>query len=124
MESLIIQSTTDTPEVIFNPVSNIFIISGKSLPENSSEFYKPIIEWLTAYTDAPGKENTFKFDLEYLNTGSSKQLSKIFLILEYISKTARTKIVWQYAQGDENMRLAGERFNKSVKCDFELQEKN
>ena len=38
-----------TPGVSFNPDSRVFEFEGVSRPENVSEFYKPVIEWMTDF---------------------------------------------------------------------------
>jgi len=46
MESLKIEATDKTPRIILDPYNDIFEISGNSRPENVSEFYFPVINWL------------------------------------------------------------------------------
>ena len=45
MESLNIKGTYDTPTVVFSPESSTFEISGRSYPEDTAEFYIPVLEW-------------------------------------------------------------------------------
>jgi Domain of unknown function (DUF1987). len=49
MDPLIIQKTDETPEVVFDKARGIFEISGRSLPEDSVEFFEPVFQWLEAY---------------------------------------------------------------------------
>ena len=46
MKALVIQSTSNTPKVLFEPDTLRFEISGESRPENVSVFYLPILEWM------------------------------------------------------------------------------
>jgi hypothetical protein len=41
-----ISQTQETPLVCFNSEENIFLISGRSLPEDAATFFLPIITWL------------------------------------------------------------------------------
>ena len=43
---LIIEKTTKTPQVIFDPANEIFEISGRSLPENVVKTYEPVLQWI------------------------------------------------------------------------------
>jgi hypothetical protein len=49
MEILNLKGTEDTPTILLDKKNGIFEISGRSLPEDSAEFYKPVIEWINAY---------------------------------------------------------------------------
>ena len=46
MEVINIEATDETPKVILDADQGIFEFSGKSLPEDVTVFYDPIIEWL------------------------------------------------------------------------------
>ena len=86
MEKLIIEETEDTPEIILDPEQNIFKISKISVPENALDFYKPILEWIKAYAENPNVQTVFDFDLEYVNTASSKQVIQVILSLQKVAE--------------------------------------
>ena len=46
MEILNLEGTEDTPKIILDKKNGIFEISGRSLPEDSAEFYRPVLEWI------------------------------------------------------------------------------
>lgn len=120
MEPLILKETEDTPEIIFNPEENIFKISKISVPEDAFQFYEPILNWLREYEKNPNPETVVNFDLEYVNTASSKQLIQIMLLLEKIGEKSKVIIKWYYEAIDEDMQSLGERYNKLVKVNFEF----
>src|SRR5688572_31551773 len=72
MEILNLEGTADTPKIILDKGNGIFEISGRSLPEDSVEFYGPVLEWISNYAKAPNATTHFSFKLEYFNTSSSK----------------------------------------------------
>lgn len=111
------EGTEDTPKILLNKTNGIFEISGRSLPEDSSEFYKPVLEWLSAYAEDPLPETIFTFKLEYFNTASSKLILDILTVLEDIEGT---KIHWYFYEDDEDMEEAGEEFSELVDLDFEF----
>ena len=43
METLKIAATEDTPNVVFDYENGEFIISGRSLPEDVTTFYQPVL---------------------------------------------------------------------------------
>ncbi len=120
METLVLEKTKDTPKVILDSKNNIFLIESKSLPEDAMSFYKPIIDWVELYCQSPNKETVFEFKLEYFNTSTTKQFAKLFLTLEKLVPDNKVIIKWYYDKNDLDMKLAGERFDKLLKLDFEL----
>lgn len=120
MNDLIIEATEETPRIFFKQDENIFIISERSLPENAVEFYTPIFEWLEQYRTKPNTITIFDFKLDYFNTASAKQITKLLLLLEGISKTSQVKIRWFFKKGDLDMESSGLRYDKLIDMKFEL----
>lgn len=120
METLNISGTEDTPHVTLNYESGEFIISGRSLPEDVTSFYKPVLDWLNAFSENPKDGSKFIFKLEYFNTASSKILLDIFMKLEEISEgSGKTfSIVWNYQESDPDMQEAGEEYAELVTVPF------
>jgi hypothetical protein len=52
MEPIIIEGTPKTPTVKFDAAKGVFEIKGRSIPENSVEFYKPLVDWLDSYKES------------------------------------------------------------------------
>lgn len=117
MEIINLEGTEDTPKIILDKTNKIFEISGRSLPEDSSEFYQPILEWLKEYAKDPLPETTFDFKLEYFNTASSKLILDVLTALEDIENA---KVAWYFYEEDEDMEEAGEEFSELVDVEFEL----
>jgi len=117
METLNLEGTEDTPKVVLDKKNKIFEISGRSLPEDSAEFYKPILKWLEEYGEDPLPETIFDVKLEYFNTASSKLILDLLTELEDIKNA---KVKWYFFEDDEDMEEAGEEFSELVELDFEL----
>lgn len=121
MESLIIQNTEDTPQIEFDLGTGIFTISGRSLPENAIEFYKPVLEWLeTVLKETTGGNYVLEIKLEYFNTASSKQLAKTLLMVEKYNETNNILIRWYYEKEDNDMLVSGNQYSKFLKLKFEF----
>ena len=86
MEPIIIEGTPKTPTVKFDANEGVFEIKGRSIPENSVEFYKPLVDWLDRYKESPLLKTVVDIRLEYFNTSSSKCILDIFKRLENIHK--------------------------------------
>jgi hypothetical protein len=117
MDILSIESTDETPSVILDKARGVFEISGRSLPEDSPEFYNPVLQWIDSYSKDPNATTEFLFKLEYSNTASSKLIQDVMLALE---KVKNTKIVWYYEDEDEDMEQAGREFAELVNVPFEF----
>jgi hypothetical protein len=116
------EQTSKTPLIHFDPVSGTFELKGKSIPENSILFYKPLFEWLEQYLKAPAPATVLNIQLDYFNTSSSKCVVDLFKKLEQISKNGKgsATINWQYDEADEDMLEAGEDYKSIIKIPFNL----
>ncbi|MGF1534242.1 MAG: DUF1987 domain-containing protein [Bernardetiaceae bacterium] len=109
------EGSNKTPELRFETQTGKFLISGRSIPENSIEFYKPLFEWLDHYIQAPQEATELDVKLEYFNTSSSKCLVEIFRKLEKLQeKGQQVKINWFYEEDDEDMEESGEDFQEII----------
>ena len=123
METLTIAGTPKTPTVEMNVDSGVIEIKGRSIPENSIDFYRPIVEWLDKYADTPASETKVNIQLEYFNTSSSKCILDVFKKLEQVFKKNGDKgvvINWYYEEDDEDMLEAGEDYQSILKIPFKM----
>jgi hypothetical protein len=118
MENIILQPTPKTPSVKLDAQSGTVEIKGRSIPENSLEFYKPLIEWVEMYSADSQSETNVHIQLEYFNTSSSKCLLDFFKRLEAINN--KVVINWYYEQDDEDMLEAGEDYEAIINVPFKM----
>jgi SiaC family regulatory phosphoprotein len=120
MEKLIIEPGIKTPHINFSPENGVLEIKGKSIPENSIEFYRPVYAWLDEYGRQPKNKTNIIIQLEYFNTSSSKCLLDIFRKLEPLQKNSSSEVsvTWLYEEDDEDMMEAGEDYQSIVKLPF------
>jgi len=120
METIKILGTDDTPHIILDPDNEVFEISGRSLPEDVTSFYEPVLTWLDEYSQSPNKKTVFTFKLVYFNTASSKLLLDILMKLEHMHEDGKSVLVkWFYPEDDEDMQEAGEEYADIVDVPFE-----
>jgi hypothetical protein len=121
MEAISIEGTAKTPTVKFDAQGGIFEIKGRSIPENSIEFYKPLVDWLDEYAKGPLPLTQVNVQLEYFNTSSSKCILDVFKKLEAINKGKSEVIVnWYYEEDDEDMLEAGEDYESIIRVPFKM----
>lgn len=120
MELINIEATDETPKVILNPETHVFEFSGKSLPEDVTQFYNPLMEWLESYQGNPGEATKAIFKMDYFNTASSKLILDILMLLEEIhEETDGVVVEWHFREDDEDMEEAGEEYADIVDVPFE-----
>ena len=130
MDSLIIQSTEDSPGIMFDTASNHFTISGESRPENAGKFYTPIIDWIIKFEGllywkknekADNSPLIFEFKLEYFNSTSAKYILDILLILKkFVKEGYKINIEWYYDKRADDMLDAGKEFSEMVELNFDF----
>ena len=118
MEDIKIEGTPKTPTVEFNQASGALLIKGRSIPENSIEFYKPLIDWIGAYAQSPQENTVVSIKLEYFNTSSSKCILDVFKKLESVGSNVLIK--WYYEEDDEDMLEAGEDYDAIINLPFNM----
>ena len=129
MEALRIEATEFTPEVVMDPATNTFEISGESRPENAGKFYKELIDWLDQYYNLrywkdskfSNVDAVFEFRLEYFNSTSAKFLLDIFIKLQSFRKdNINISVQWYYDEPDIDMKESGEEFAEMTGIPFEF----
>ncbi|MEO1652782.1 MAG: DUF1987 domain-containing protein [Bacteroidota bacterium] len=123
MDSIEISGTSKTPDVKFDNQTGALEISGRSIPENSYQFYEPLLSWLDEYASKPKEKTILTFKLDYFNTSSSMYILGILKKLEKLYSSGHdAEIKWFYDVDDEDMLQTGEDFNQIVKIPFEMVE--
>lgn len=121
MNPLVIESSSETPEIILDKKTNTFIFKGKSLPENPINFYDPILDWLDSYISDPNSNTEVDFKLVYFNTSSSKIILDVMKKFEVLKKSGyAVTINWHYREDDEEMLEAGEIYSERISIPFNL----
>jgi len=121
MEPISIEGSPKTPTVKFDASEGIIEIKGRSIPENSIEFYKPLVDWLDEYQKDPLPLTKVNIQLEYFNTSSSKCILDVFKKLEAIHKARHdVEVNWYYEEDDEDMLEAGEDYESIIRIPFKM----
>ena len=121
MEPISIEGTPKTPSVKFDAEKGIIEIKGRSIPENSIEFYKPLVDWLEDYANGALDKTEVNVQLEYFNTSSSKCILDVFKKLEAIHKAKKEVVTnWYYEEDDEDMLEAGEDYESIIRVPFKM----
>jgi len=113
MEKMHLDSTKYTPLIVLDPESGIMEIRGKSYPENTFEFYTPVMEWLQEYFKNPKEPTVFNLEIVYFNSSSSKWFFDLFDFLEEQHNNGHKIVInWIYDEDNDVAEEAGEDFQE------------
>ena len=121
MAPIKIEGTPKTPSVNFEESAGILALRGRSIPENSIEFYKPLIDWIDRYSRTAQQATVLRVQLEYFNTSSSKCILDLFKKLEQVRSAGNdVSVLWHYEAEDEDMLEAGEDYQAIINIPFKM----
>jgi len=120
MENLSIEATRYTPSLTLDAANGLIEIRGKSYPENTFEFYKPMMEWLEEYFENPQETTIVNMEIIYFNSSSSKLFFDFFDLLEENTANSHIVVKWIYDEENESALEAGEEFIEDFE-DLEIQ---
>ena len=101
VKNIYIEKTPKTPEVDFNQQTGDLILDGRSIPENASKLYEPLLDWIGEYVKSPKLTTNLRLKLEYFNTASSIWLAKMVNTLSKIDKQDSVLIVHLYFDAED-----------------------
>jgi hypothetical protein len=123
MEALYIKGSDTTPEVNFNHESGEFHLTGKAIPADAEEFFKPVLTWLSEYSLRPANATKLIIKLDYFNISASKRLLFIFYKLnELLEQNKNVSVEWFYHEDEDDMFEVGRDFAYMVKIPFKFTE--
>lgn len=123
MENYLNKGSTRTPSIYFDTNKGILEIRGRSIPENSIEFYKPLNEFIANYLLLEKPQTIVNVSFDYFNTNSMKCIFDVFKRLEtLVMKGQSVMINWIYEEGDDDMLEFGVDFQSVLKIPFTMKE--
>lgn len=124
MKKIEVEATPKTPYLMLDPANKTIVINGRSIPENSVQFYTPVLEALDKWIAEKTKDKiNVSVRLEYFNTSSSKCVLDIFKKLAELHKNgAQVDVTWIYEKDDEDMMEAGQDYQTIVGIQFKMVE--
>lgn len=118
MQAYKLEQTKSSPEVILDP-KGIVRLSGRSILENSAEFYEPVIDWINQYIENPADLTCVDIRLEYFNSATAKFIINLIKrITRVCMKNKKYKVNWYYEDGDEDILERGEYIASVLESEF------
>ena len=118
-----IEGTRTTPSVCIEP--GIIEVKGRSIPEDSFEFYNPVLIAIHDYFANSELKTEIHFHLEYINSGSKKFITNILGVSNEFYQKGRSIIIqWHYDFDDESMEELCNDLRGMIQIPFHLIEVN
>lgn len=121
-EKYSLEATKMQPGAHFDAATGVLCLEGRSIPENSTELYGPMREWIRQYCENPQPNTVFKLYMHYFNTSSSSGILSLFqeLMTLHESGSSSVSIEWYFDEDDDDLKESGEAYQTIVKLPWEL----
>jgi hypothetical protein len=121
-KSLIISGTLKTPSVTFSSDGQLEI-KGNSIPEDASQFYGELCQWIEEYCANPATETSMTIMLKYFNDGGYKSVLRILKNLKSLRDMGYgLTINWYHEKGDSDMAELISFFSDGLKTSINVDE--
>jgi SiaC family regulatory phosphoprotein len=119
METILIKSTSETPEITFNFREGSFQIKGRSSLRYPTSFFKPFLQSLENYVNHAANVTIVNIHFEFLNNASTRWIFEILKVFENIHNMGKTVLVKWFFQ-KESQRKLGFQFQSAVNLPFKM----
>ncbi len=121
MNDLNIPSTRSTPSIETDFSRGILRLSGDSYPENSFEFFGPVIEWIEVFLQTQQAPLHLELRIVYMNTSSVKAMMDIFDMLEEAHKQGhQVSVAWYHDPRNERVIDLADEFREDCTFPFDI----
>jgi len=111
MDNLIIEETKESLGINLNAESGVLSLIGNSYPENTFEFYQPMMDWVPEYFNGHAQEKTIvNMEIIYYNSSTSRLLFEFFDLLDEAKDNYHIEVNWIYELENDSAEEAGEDF--------------
>ncbi|WP_027996301.1 biofilm regulation phosphoprotein SiaC [Simplicispira psychrophila] len=119
--NLTIAGSQSTPSIAGDWALGLLRMQGDSYPENSFEFFGPIIDWLERFLQKTSAPLRLELRLVYMNTSSVKAMMDIFDLLEEAHQQHRQVCVdWYYDSRNERVMSLADEFREDCSFSFQI----
>jgi len=121
MNALNIPAGSSTPGVTADWEAGLLVMRGDSYPENSFEFFGPVIDWIERYLKESAAPLRLELHLVYMNTSSVKAMMDIFDLLEEShTKGRQVSVDWIYDPRNERVLGLADEFREDCSFPFSI----
>jgi hypothetical protein len=117
MDPIYIEGTNRTPFVSLHP-SGKFKIRGRSIHENPSKFFDPLVEWVKLFLTIRQDKIIFDIELEYFNSGSTRYILEILRLIRESIEENGLIVNWYFEDGDDDLLERGQYYESILNLRF------
>lgn len=116
-----IAATASSPLVAGDAGRGVLALSGESYPENSFEFFRPVLDWAAAFLAGSAAPLALDLRLTYLNTSSIKCMMDLLDLLEEAHRGGRkVEVAWRYDPENDRALDLAEEFREDLTLPFHI----
>jgi hypothetical protein len=116
-----IEATEKTPRVEYNASKAELILEGICIPEQTHDFFKPLLNLINSLETTPPKGFTLTVNLHFFNTGSARYILEVMKNARKLKdKGVDVKYKWFYNEEDEDIEEAGRSYSFILNEPFEM----
>ena len=121
MNDLTLNATQSSPSVTTDTSAGLLEMRGDSYPENSFDFFAPVLGWVETYLSESDRPLRVELHLLYLNTSSVKVMMDLFDRLEEAHGGGReVSVHWYYDADNGRIAELAEEFKEDCTFPFEI----
>ncbi|MFN0031065.1 MAG: SiaC family regulatory phosphoprotein [Flavobacteriales bacterium] len=115
--SLHLEATATTPEILFDTESCQFIVRGKSIIVDALHFYNQTLQWIETHASDIQSDARILISMSYFSSSSQKAL--LLLLRKFKEVTdGKMQVTWDVMEEDEFMQEAGESMSELLDMPF------
>lgn len=116
-----IEATEKTPKISFNSSTGELLMEGICIPEQTHDFFKPVLAFINSLEATPPKSFTLITNLHFFNTGSARYILEVMKnALKLKEKGVDVKYKWHYNEEDEDIEEAGRSYSFILNEPFDM----
>lgn len=109
MEKYYLEGSDRTPEIRIDSASGTIEIRGRSMPENTDQFFRTFQEKLIGFVQNPAPKILVTLDLDYFNTATSKTIVDLIESLSELHRKGHAvTLEFFYEEDDWDMKDTGD----------------
>jgi len=121
LENLSSAATASSPRVRSDAEAGLLELAGESYPENSFEFFRPILGWVADFLARDDRPLRVELRLTYLNTSSIKCMMDLLDAMEEAHLSGRAvSLTWFYDPENDRALDLAEEFREDLGLPFHI----
>ncbi len=121
LETLTFAATASSPRVRSDAEAGLLELAGESYPENSFEFFQPILAWVEDFLARDDRPLGVELRLTYLNTSSIKCMMDLLDAMEEAHLSGRAvSVTWFYDPENDRALDLAEEFREDLSLPFHI----